>query len=80
VYQRYFTKADVDAVVSFYSSPAGAHLLDLQPELTREGMAAMMPKMQDRLAKAMDEMRREAEDIFKPDADEAPAAQPKKKS
>lgn len=77
VYQRYFSKADVDAVVAFYSSPVGARLLDSQPEMTKEGMAVLMPKLQERMQKMMEEIRHDAEDIFK---DDAPAPKPNPKS
>jgi hypothetical protein len=74
VYQRYFSKSDVDAVVAFYTSPVGTRLLDSQPEMLKEGMGAIMPKLQDRVQKMMDEIRRDAEDVFK---DDAPAPNPK---
>jgi hypothetical protein len=40
IYQRHLTKSDVDAVVAFYTSPAGQHLLKEQPAMTAEGMKA----------------------------------------
>src|SRR5262249_15399332 len=44
LYQRNFTKEDIDAAVAFYNSPAGTRLLDKQPKMMEEGMAIMMPK------------------------------------
>ncbi len=38
VYQRHLTGADVDAMIAFYSSPAGQHLLDAQPSIMKEYM------------------------------------------
>jgi uncharacterized protein len=40
IYQRHLTKSDMDAVVTFYSSPAGKHLLKEQPAMMAEGMKA----------------------------------------
>ena len=31
IYQRHLSRDDVDAMIAFYSSPAGQHLLDAQP-------------------------------------------------
>lgn len=48
VYQRHLTKEDVDAITTFYKSPAGQHLLDSQPAMMKEMMPATMKKMQER--------------------------------
>lgn len=80
VYQRYFTKSDVDVLIAFYSSPAGKRFLAVQPELTREGMAALMPKTQERLQKYSEETRRKLDEIFKTDDETKSAPKDKKKS
>src|ERR1700722_11134473 len=38
VYQRHFTKGEIDAVVAFYSSPAGQKFLKEMPAITQESM------------------------------------------
>jgi hypothetical protein len=48
VYQRHLTKEDVDAITTFYKSPAGQHLLDNQPAMMKEMMPATTKKMQER--------------------------------
>jgi|GEM_PF-429758 hypothetical protein len=40
VYQRHFTRSDVDALVAFYSSPAGRKVVREQPAMLRESMQA----------------------------------------
>ena len=37
IYQKHLTKADLDAVLAFYSSPAGQKLLGEQPAMMQEG-------------------------------------------
>jgi hypothetical protein len=45
VYQKHFTKGDIDHLIAFYSSPTGQKLLDEMPAITGESMTAMMPIM-----------------------------------
>jgi hypothetical protein len=52
VYQKHFTKGDVDALVAFYSTPTGQKLIKELPEITAESMQNMMPL----LRKSMDSM------------------------
>lgn len=40
VYQRHFTRADVEALIAFYSSPAGKKIIREQPAMLRESMQA----------------------------------------
>jgi hypothetical protein len=58
VYQKHLTKADVDAMIAFYSSPTGKKLLHEMPAMTSEGIQAAYPRMQknlDAIMKRMDE-------------------------
>jgi len=62
VYQKHLTKADVDAMVGFYSSPTGQKILKEMPAMTAEGMQAMQPrmrKMMDEVSAKMEKMARE---------------------
>jgi hypothetical protein len=43
VYQKHFTKGDIDAFVAFYSTPTGQKLLRELPAITAEAMQNMMP-------------------------------------
>ncbi len=46
IYQRHFTKTDVDALTSFYSSPAGQKYLHEIPAVTADTMRAVYPRIE----------------------------------
>ena len=46
VYQRHFTKSDIDALITFYSSPPGQKFLHEMPAVTAETMQAVYPRIQ----------------------------------
>jgi hypothetical protein len=75
VYQRHFTKDDVDSLVGFYSTPAGQHMLALTPVIMKEYMPIVMQRMQGRTAQLQEAMINDITAQFKqsgPDA--APTA------
>ena len=78
VYQKHLTKADVDEMIKFYSTPTGQKILQEMPAMTAEGMQAMQP----RLRKQMDEISREIDDMVKEQkkapAPTSPKSAPKK--
>ena len=78
IYQRHFTKSEVDDLISFYASPVGQKFLHEQPVLTQESFAKVMPLMQKRVQSVMEEIRYEQrlKEIF--NEDEQPAAPAKK--
>jgi hypothetical protein len=45
VYQKHFTKGDIDALVAFYSSPTGQKMLREMPAIMGEAMQTAMPIM-----------------------------------
>jgi hypothetical protein len=53
VYQRHFTKSDIDAMIAFYSSPAGQKLLRETPAVTAEVMKAVYPRIEAEVDAAM---------------------------
>jgi hypothetical protein len=76
VYQKHLTKNDVDAMVTFYSSPTGQKILGEMPAMTAEGMQAMQPrlrKMMDEATAKADKMMREQ--VEKPNSAPAPRNQ-----
>lgn len=88
IYQKYLTKGDVRHIAAFYESPAGRKLLDKQPEITRDLMSQVMPKMSERIQASMRRMQERLQELarerraqpaaereFKPAAP-APAATP----
>ncbi|MGB9075010.1 MAG: DUF2059 domain-containing protein [Terriglobales bacterium] len=46
VYQRHFTKSDIDGLIAFYSSPTGQKFLREMPAVTAESMQAAYPRIQ----------------------------------
>jgi hypothetical protein len=46
IYQRHFTKSEIDALTAFYASPAGQKFLHEAPALTAETMKAIYPRIQ----------------------------------
>lgn len=46
VYQKHFTKGDVDALIAFYSSPTGQKMLHELPSIMSEAMESMTPLME----------------------------------
>jgi hypothetical protein len=61
VYQKHLNKADVDAMIGFYSTSTGQKMLREMPAMTREGMQAMQP----RLTRMMDETNARVEKMVK---------------
>lgn len=53
VYQRHFTKSDIEALTAFYSSSTGQKFLHEMPAVTAETMQSMYPKIQERVEAAM---------------------------
>jgi hypothetical protein len=46
VYQRHFTKSEIEALIAFYASPAGQKFLHEMPAVTAETMRAVYPRIQ----------------------------------
>jgi hypothetical protein len=53
VYQKHFTKSDIDALTAFYTSPTGQKFLHEMPEVTAETMRAVYPKIQAQVDAAL---------------------------
>lgn len=66
VYQKHLTREDVDAIVGFYSSPAGQHFLDKMPMMTQEAMKTMMTKLQVRSAEYAEKVQKQADELAEP--------------
>jgi hypothetical protein len=67
IYQRHLSRADVDAYIAFYGSPAGQHLLNLTPVMMQEYMPMAMKRMQESTKTLTDDMTREMLECIKPD-------------
>jgi hypothetical protein len=66
VYQKHLTKADVEAMLAFYSTPTGQKLLREQPEIAAESMQAISGRMQ----KSFEEMMQRLENRLNEDRKE----------
>ena len=79
VYQKHFTKGDMDALVAFYSSPTGQKLLRETPAVMGESMQAMMPIMQQYMEVVNQRVQQEVADMInnsqKKPAQKPPASQ-----
>jgi TonB family protein len=71
LYQKYLTRSDVDGIIAFYSSPAGQHLLVIQPVIMQEYLPLVMQRMQDWVKTLTDEMQKELMERIKPNAPSA---------
>jgi hypothetical protein len=80
IYQRHFTREDVNAYIAFYSTPAGQHLLQLTPVIVQEYMPVVMQRVQERSKTLTAEISKEIADVLRssaPDATAPPAPAPK---
>ena len=69
IYQKHLGKEDVEGLTTFYSSPAGQHLLDAQPVIAQEYMPLVMSKVGQRSQVMTKEMMKEMAEV-------APASKP----
>jgi len=53
IYQKHFTKSEIDALTAFYSSPAGQKFLHEMPAVTAETMRAVYPRIEAQVDAAM---------------------------
>jgi len=71
-YQKHFTNGDINNLITFYSSPTGQKVLEEMPEITSEGIQAMMPIMRKYVSEWQERMQKEVKDMEKtaPTADQ----------
>jgi len=72
IYQRHFSKTDIDAMSTFYASPTGQKMMREMPSLTSESMQASYARMQ----KQMDVIQQKAEQIVKEDQEKQKSTPP----
>ena len=80
IYQKHFTREDVNAYIAFYSTPAGQRLLQVTPVIMQEYVPVVMQRVQERSKALTDEMSKEIADVLKssaPAATAPPAPAPK---
>lgn len=77
VYQKHFTKGDMEAVTAFYSSPAGQKLLREMPALMADSMEVMMPILQKHIEAVGQRVQQQTAEMLKESPkspDQTPAA------
>lgn len=65
VYQKHFTKGDMDAILAFYSSSAGQKFIKETPAITQESMQASYGLLQQYMQTTMQKVRQRAEQMQK---------------
>jgi hypothetical protein len=68
VYQKHFTKGDIDAFVAFYSTSAGQKLVEEMPAITQESMQASMGVAQKMVANMQQQIQDDINQIRKESA------------
>ena len=77
VYQKHFTKGDIDIIVAFYSAPTGQKLLKEMPEMMAESMQTMMPLLQKQMTSMQERLQQEVAAMMK---ESDPGAKPATKT
>jgi hypothetical protein len=77
VYQKHFTKGDIDAIVAFYTAPTGQKLLKEMPEIMAESMQTMMPLLQKQMASMQERVEQEVAAMLN---ESRPSAKPAEKT
>ncbi len=54
VYQKHFTRTDINGLIAFYSSPTGQKFLHEMPAVTAESMQLMYPRIERAVGAAME--------------------------
>jgi uncharacterized protein len=74
IYQKYYTRPEMDAILAFYESPAGRKMMTTMPAMMGEIMQVVNARMQPVINDLMREMRERMEQrAKKPPANEAAA-------
>jgi hypothetical protein len=76
VYQKHFTKGDIDGLVAFYNSPTGQKMVREMPAMMAESMQAMMPIMQQHIGKVTQRVQAEVAEMMKNNQKKPPTAPP----
>jgi hypothetical protein len=66
VYQKHFTRGDLESLTAFYSTPVGQKILHEMPQISAETMQSMMPIMQKQMAAMQQRVRQEVAQAVKP--------------
>ncbi len=73
VYQKHFTKGDIDAIVAFYSAPTGQKMLKEMPAMMSEAMQSMMPIIRKQMEAMTERIQLEAAQMLNAPKPKTPA-------
>ena len=79
VYQKHFTKGDIDAIVAFYSAPTGQKMLKEMPAMMSEATQSMMPIIRKQMEAMTERIQQEVAQMLnapKPKPSEKPQVTP----
>ncbi|MGA2101000.1 MAG: DUF2059 domain-containing protein [Candidatus Sulfotelmatobacter sp.] len=62
IYQKHFTKSDIDTLTAFYSSPTGQKFLHEMPTVASESMKAVYPRIQEAIDAALKRAQTKADE------------------
>ncbi len=65
IYQKHFTKGDMQQLVAFYSTPTGQKVIQELPAITAESMQVMMPMMRERMEAMVQNMQQQVAEMLK---------------
>jgi hypothetical protein len=65
VYQKHFTRGDIDHLVAFYSTPTGQKLLRELPAITAEAMQSMLPIMKQKINAMTQDLQQQIAEMMK---------------
>jgi len=73
VYQKHFTKGDMDAIVAFYSAATGQKMLKEMPAMMSEAMQSMMPIIRKQMEAMTERIQLEAAQMLNAPKPKTPA-------
>lgn len=65
VYQKHFTKGDVDHLVAFYSTPTGQKLIREMPAITAEAMQVVLPIVSQKMEAMTRDVQQQVAEMIK---------------
>jgi hypothetical protein len=74
VYQKHFTKGDIEALVTFYGSPTGQKVLRELPTIMAESMQQMMPLLQKNMESAQKNLQEDIAAMIKQSETKSPTS------
>lgn len=64
VYQKHFTKGDIDNLVAFYSSPTGEKILREMPSVMADAMQSITPIISQQVETVKRRLQKETDDMI----------------